>query len=227
MFTRCTARATRNVTPQRAGKPDCPELYSPRDWDSHSPCLPSASHPDCSCLLPAAQPLPAAGSSLPLCLLCFSFTAGLGDIILCWNIHVPNGCFSFAALVTFETTALNMNSVTCENLYMHILNMSHFIANIQSGGGMFVCLFVFLFSSLLVGARLFSSVSEEAVLSCLVCITWKQPSCWRWCIVHLWALTTAFCLSSSAMYFCSITSISTVTALLLWSVPSQSGLQSA
>lgn len=143
MFTRCTARATRNVTPQRAGKPDCPELYSPRDWDSHSPCLPSASHPDCSCLLPAAQPLPAAGSSLPLCLLCFSFTAGLGDIILCWNIHVPNGCFSFAALVTFETTALNMNSVTCENLYMHILNMSHFIANIQSGGGMFVCLFFF------------------------------------------------------------------------------------
>lgn len=121
-----------------------------------------------------------------------------------------------------------MNRLTCENLYMYILNMSHFIANVLGWG----VLFGFFSSSLLLGARLFSSVSKEAVLSCqgtvLPCVNaWKQPSCWSWCIVHLWAQMTAFCLSSSAMYFWGITSVPTVTALLLWPVPSQSGLQSA
>lgn len=91
-------------------------LCSPRGWGSAASCFPFASHPDCSCLLPAAQPFCAACLSLPLCLLCFSSTACWGDIILCLYIQVPNGRFSFVALVTFETTALNRNSITCENL---------------------------------------------------------------------------------------------------------------
>lgn len=82
-----------------------------------APCLLSASHPGCW--------LPATCCSALRCCGFIPFSVLLIKHLLRWHYplpenpspwQVPVGDFDFVALVTFETTALNMNGTTCVNL---------------------------------------------------------------------------------------------------------------